>query len=184
MRAIWADNFNEGDTLPMRSPTFDRTLTLMKRDTGSRWFDNTKTPVREHLPQIMQQSFRATCDTLTRKYGSLGKGWSWATYKGTDIRHLVPGLDAFSVLDLNVGGGAGIVNATTERTGPSWRMVVALGPQPKAYGVYPGGQSGNPGSPYYVNMVETWRQGKLNELLYLTSSQAKHTRVTRRITLN
>ena len=184
MRAIWADDFSEGDTLPMRSPTFDRTLTLLKQDTGSRWFDNAKTPVREHLPQIMQQSFRAACDTLTRKYGSLGNRWSWATYKSTDIRHLVPGLDAFSVLDLNVGGGAGIVNATTERTGPSWRMVVALGPEPKAYGVYPGGQSGNPGSPYYINMVETWRQGKLNELLYLTSSQAKHARITRRITLN
>jgi penicillin amidase len=46
-------------------------------------------------------------------------------------------------------------------------MVVALGPQVKGYGVYPGGQSGNPGSYYYDNMVDTWAQGKLNELLFL-----------------
>jgi penicillin amidase len=94
--------------------------------------------------------------------GRLGLG---GTHKATAIRHLVPGLDAFSALNVQMGGGAGIVNATTERTGPSWRMVVELGPQPKAYGVYPGGQSGNPGSPYYQDMIETWRMGKLNELL-------------------
>ncbi|GAB3577193.1 penicillin acylase family protein [Spirosoma luteolum] len=184
MDAVWADDFNKSDTLPMRLPTFDRTLTLMQRDSGSHWFDNTKTPVREHLPQVVQMSFRATCDTLNHRLGAMGPRWQWAAAKGTDIRHLLPGVDAFSVLDLNIGGGAGIVNATTERTGPSWRMVVALGPQPKAYGIYPGGQSGNPGSPYYQNMIETWRTGQLNELLYLTSSQARHTRLKRRLTLN
>nr|GFC81114.1 hypothetical protein [Tanacetum cinerariifolium] len=60
-------------------------------------------------------------------------------------------------MDLDCGGGAGIVNATSERTGPSWRMVVALGPQVRAYGVFPGGQSGNPGSAAYDDMLETWR---------------------------
>ena len=103
--------------------------------------------------------------------------------KGTDIRHLLPGVDAFSVLDLQIGGGGNIVNATSERNGPSWRMVVAVGPQPRAYGVYPGGQSGNPGSPHYQNMIETWRKGQLHELLYLQTARDKHPRLKHTLTL-
>ncbi|UFH55542.1 penicillin acylase family protein [Spirosoma sp. KNUC1025] len=183
MKAVWADEFDGEDTIPMRFPTFDRTLTLMQRDTGSRWFDNVGTPTREHLPDLLRQSFQSTCDTLTKKHGTLGMNWAWGPHKGTDIRHLLPGVDAFSVLDLNVGGGNVIVNATNERSGPSWRMVVALGDQPKAYGVYPGGQSGNPGSPYYLDMLDTWRTGQLNELLYLQTAADKHPRIKRKMTL-
>lgn len=183
MKAVWADEFEAGDTLPMRFPSFDRTLTLMQRDSGACWFDNIKTPARERLPDLLNQSFRSTCDTLTKKHGSIGHSWAWGPHKSTDVRHLLPGVDAFSVLDLNVGGGNVIVNATNERSGPSWRMVVALGPQPKAYGVYPGGQSGNPGSPYYQDMIETWKKGQLNELLYLQSAQDKHPRIKRKMTL-
>lgn len=183
MKAIWADEFDAGDTLPMRFPSFDRTLTLMQRDSGARWFDNIKTPAREHLPDLLVQSFQSTCDTLVKKHGPVGNGWAWGPHKSTDIRHLLPGVDAFSVLDLDVGGGNVIVNATNERSGPSWRMVVALGEHPKAFGVYPGGQSGNPGSPYYQNMIETWKKGQLNELLYLQSAQDKHPRIKRKIVL-
>jgi penicillin amidase len=80
-------------------------------------------------------------------------------------------------MNVDCGGGAGIVNATSERNGPSWRMVVALGPQVQAYGVYPGGQSGNPGSPFYNNMLETWRVGQLDELVFLRAAQEQHPRV-------
>lgn len=183
MSAIWADEFDTGDTLPMRYPSFDRTLTLMQRDTGSRWFDNSKTPVRERLTDLINQSFQSSCDSLTKKHGLISGKWAWGPHKSTDIRHLLPGVDAFSVLNLDVGGGNVIVNATNERTGPSWRMVVALGAQPKAYGVYPGGQSGNPGSPYYQDMIPTWTKGKLNELLYLQSDQDTHARLKRKLIL-
>jgi penicillin amidase len=50
-------------------------------------------------------------------------------------------------------------------------MVVELGKKPKGHGVYPGGQSGNPGSPFYDNMIDTWADGKLYDL-YLMSSAA------------
>lgn len=183
MEAVWADEFDAGDSLPMRYPSFDRTLTLMQRDPAARWFDNVRTPTRERLPDLLTQSFRVACDTLTKQKGSVGKAWAWGAHKSTDIRHLLPGVDAFSVLDLDIGGGAGIVNATSERNGPSWRMVVAVGPQPKGYGVYPGGQSGNPGSPHYQNMIETWRTGQLNELIYLQSATDKHPRLTHKMTL-
>jgi penicillin G amidase len=63
-------------------------------------------------------------------------------------------------------------------------MVVQMGPQVKGYGVFPGGESGNPGSYYYDDMFETWRNGKLNELLFLTSPDQKSDRIKSTLTLN
>jgi penicillin amidase len=86
-------------------------------------------------------------------------------------------IPAFSRMDIVTGGGGGIVNATTAKTGPSWRMVVALGPNVQGYGVYPGGQSGNPGSFYYDNLLETWRKGELYELIYMKKPEETNNRI-------
>ncbi|HVB04448.1 MAG TPA: penicillin acylase family protein [Chitinophagaceae bacterium] len=83
----------------------------------------------------------------------------WGKFQGTDIMHLAK-LPAFSDMHLFTGGGAGIVNATKKTHGPSWRMVVELSSPIRAYGIYPGGQDGNPGSKYYDNMVKNWVMGK------------------------
>jgi penicillin amidase len=39
-------------------------------------------------------------------------------------------------------------------------MVVEMGPEIKAFGVYPGGQSGNPGSRFYDNFIPVWANGE------------------------
>jgi penicillin amidase len=179
-QAIWADEFADRDGVKMRFPSRDRTVQLMLREPRSRWFDNiTTTDRKETLVDLVNATFRATADTLQKRYGKLGENWQWGQVKGTDIMHLGR-IPALSRMDLITGGGASIVNATTERNGPSWRMVVALGPEPKAFGVYPGGQSGNPGSPYYDDMIETWQKGELNELLYLQHPQDSSRRIIAR----
>jgi acyl-homoserine lactone acylase PvdQ len=49
----------------------------------------------------------------------------------------------------------------TATTGPSWRMVATLNPAGvSAEGVYPGGQSDNPASPSYANLVPLWWDGR------------------------
>jgi penicillin amidase len=45
--------------------------------------------------------------------------------------------------------------------GPSWRMVVELGPTVHAWTTYPGGQSGNPASPRYRDRIPQWLAGTL-----------------------
>ncbi|MNY37888.1 Penicillin amidase [compost metagenome] len=62
------------------------------------------------------------------------------------------------------------INALSESNGPSWRMVVELGKTPKGHGVFPGGQSGNPGSAFYDNMIDTWASGKLYDLFFMQSA--------------
>ncbi len=86
--------------------------------------------------------------------------YSWANYKKTTIQHLVPTFKSFSVANVYTGGGSGILNATGSRHGASWRMVVELGSQVQAFGVYPGGQSGNPGSKFYENFIPVWANGE------------------------
>ncbi|UPT69175.1 MAG: penicillin acylase family protein [Sphingobacteriales bacterium JAD_PAG50586_3] len=81
-------------------------------------------------------------------------------------------LPAFSYYNINNGGYLNIVNATSERNGPSWRMVVQLGTEPEAYGIYPGGQSGNPGSPYYASMIDKWTKGEYYKLNYYRKAPA------------
>ena len=177
VKRIWADDFGPDAGPEMRYPPRDRTNTLILSEPDSRWIDDRRTPdQRETLPQLARQSLRFATDSLTRKFGPLGPKWRWASQKSTDILHLLQ-LPGFGHYDVDCGGGAGIVNATTERTGPSWRMVVALGPRVQAYGVYPGGQSGNPGSPAYDNLLETWRVGQLHELVFLRSANEPNARV-------
>jgi penicillin amidase len=56
--------------------------------------------------------------------------------------------------------------------------------KPRAYGVYPGGQSGNPGSRHYDDLIDTWAKGELKPLLYLTSPEEKSNRLRKKITLS
>jgi penicillin amidase len=183
--AIWEDDLGSTDSLPLRYPTADRTYQLLTKEPTSRWFDDRRTPEVEQRADIVTRSFKAAIDTLRKNYGPLDdQKWAWARVKSTDIMHLLPPLKAFSRFDIQNGGGAGIVNATTRRTGPSWRMVVALGPNgPKAYGLYPGGQSGNPGSPYYTSLLDRWTRGELTELVYLRNKQDSSARLVQTLTL-
>ena len=90
----------------------------------------------------------------------------WSLFKATRVSHLTK-IPALSRLNLPIGGGVNIVNATSEAHGPSWRMVVHLTDEIEAYGLYPGGQSGNPGSPFYDTFVDYWAAGKYYRLLFL-----------------
>ena len=82
-----------------------------------------------------------------------------------------------------MGGGRNAINATRGGVGPSWRMVVELGPEVKSWGIYPGGQSGNPGSPHYDDFVDTWARGELDELLFMQSPEDAPGSIHRTLTL-
>lgn len=175
---IWDDDFNDKDS-PMRYPSRDRTLELIMADPHSKWFDNIKTPQKETLPDLVNSSFKFTCDSLERKYGPIGEDWEWGNVKGSNIPHLakIPGFGSKKLL---IGGSKSTVNALSESNGPSWRMVVELGKTPKGHGVYPGGQSGNPGSPFYDNMINAWATGKLYDLFFMQSPDDKDGKIISR----
>jgi penicillin amidase len=164
---IWDDEFTIAN-VPMKYPSKDRTLALIENQPDVKWFDNIKTPQKETLTDLVNESFKFACDSLERKYGAIGESWEWANLKGTNVPHLakIPG---FGSKILKIGGAKSTINALSETNGPSWRMVVELGLKPIGHGVYPGGQSGNPGSFFYDNMIDTWATGKLYDLYLMNS---------------
>lgn len=166
-RKIWSDEFINTDTL-MRSPGRDRTVRLLMEQAESPWYAINETP--HTRAQLAQLSFRETIQSLSQKHGKLGN-WQWGTVRKSHVPHLadIPG---FGSPALKVGGVGHAVNAMGESNGPSWRMVVQLGEKPTAFGIVPGGQSGNPGSRFYDNQLEVWQAGKLNELLFLDKPDA------------
>jgi penicillin amidase len=183
---LWDDEFAYDEKIPMNRPTMDRTIQLMKSDPNARWWDDVKTPKKESMADIVMKSLQANVDTLAKQHGPQGPEWAWYKHKQTGVRHLIPGMDALSRLNIPMGGGGTIVNATTTKTGPSVRLVVELSKEgkPKAYGVYPGGQSGNPGSSHYDDLIDTWAKGELKPLLYLSSPEEKSNRLRKKITLS
>ncbi len=56
-------------------------------------------------------------------------------------------------------------------------MVISLTQKTEAYGVYPGGQSGNPCSKYYDNFVDEWAAGKYYTLWMMAKGEEKDSRV-------
>jgi penicillin amidase len=100
------------------------------------------------------------------------KSFEWAKFKDTKVQHLLK-VPALSSLHLPIGGGQHIINATTETHGPSWRMIVHLTDKIEAYGVYPGGQSGNPGSKYYDNFVQQWAAGRYYSIVFVKKQEAR-----------
>ncbi len=168
---IWDDEFNDKQN-PMRYPSRDRTIELIQKDPNAKWFDNVNTAKKETLSDLVNSSFKYACDSLERKYGPIGEHWQWANVKNTNVPHLakIPGFGSKKLL---IGGSKSTVNALSESNGPSWRMVIELGKTPKGHGVYPGGQSGNPGSPFYDNMIDTWAEGKLYDLFFMQSADDK-----------
>jgi penicillin amidase len=179
---IWRDNFEDKKTL-LYYPTMDRTETLLMKEPNSKWFDSKTTPVVETATDILMASFIASVNELVKNHGNIGEAWQWGKVKPFEVAHLgnVPGLGSGNFI---TGGTGSTVNALIDGHGPSWRMVVQLGPKVKGYGIIPGGQSGNPGSFYYDDMLKTWQDGKLKELLFLQSATEQSTRIKRTLTLS
>ncbi|MGH7668970.1 MAG: penicillin acylase family protein, partial [Gemmatimonadaceae bacterium] len=135
----------------------------------SKWWDDRRTrDVVETRDQILARALQASYDTLSARYGVPDpNGWAWDRVAKVDIHHLL-GLDGFSALGLVTAGGRGTLNPAPGGGGfgPSWRLVVQLGPRVRAWDTYPGGQSGNPASPEYEDRIPQWLSGGLSPALF------------------
>ena len=158
----WEDDLGIADD-DVEWPNYRVLSDLIIHDPNSKWFDNKNTNEIENLHVIANKTFSLETNNILDKIGPLSEEWEWQNYRGTDIHHLakIPG---FGNLNLPTGGDWNIPNATAKTHGPSWRYVVELGDKPKGYGIYPGGQSGYPGSIYYDQFIESWVKGELYEL--------------------
>lgn len=155
---LW-DEFDKDDT-PSRKPEWPVTVAFLKKHWDDSYVDVQDTEKRETITSLYNSTFTAAVDSVENwKKENEAREFSWANFKNTTLLHLAR-LQAFSTDNIQIGGGRHIVNATSGRHGASWRMIVSMETPVKAYAVYPGGQSGNPGSYYYDNLVEAWSNGE------------------------
>jgi penicillin G amidase len=161
--ATWADDFNE-DRERYEWPNDKVTRSLILNDSTSDWFDDVRTPTRENLRHVLRASFQTAFSNLRQKLGEDPQGWRWYLYRPVAIRHLLK-LPAFSQEKIITGGCPECVDAQRAGHGPAWRMVVEMTSPPTAYGIYPGGQSGNPGSKHYDDFINDWAAGRKYPLL-------------------
>lgn len=178
--AVFDDEYANAPKVVMR-PFFSTLVESILKDSAYNFLDNNTTPQVETLADDITAALKKATVEL-RKIESDGK-LNWEKYKATRINHLAK-LAPFSRLNLPAGGGTRAINATKTDHGPSWRMVISLTAKTEAYGVYPGGQSGNPGSKYYDSFVDQWVAGKYYSLWMMTKEEVGDKRVLAKMSFN
>lgn len=182
MPLIW-DELDRKDTL-LTLPTTYTTIKLLREKPDLSFFDILSTPEKESAGDVIRKAFARAVQDIEQWQKDNGNPVTWGRYKDAYISHLLQPLKPLSAT-VNAGGNHDIVNAHSRTHGPSWRMIVSLektGVQ--AWAVYPGGQSGNPGSRHYTEMIEKWKNGQYYPLLFLKNPGTKTEDIYASVQLN
>ena len=142
-------------------------------DSASAWWDDRLTAAVEHRDDILAASLVAALATARRRHGDPGgDGWRWDHVRFANVGHLLR-IPSLSAREIPVQGGPGTLSPSSGSGthSASWRMVVELGPQVRAWATYPGGQSGNPLSARYRDRLARWAQGELEPVLIPASPE-------------
>jgi penicillin amidase len=126
-------------------------------------------PARD-APAAMRQAFARAIASLDTRLGGAPGTWTWGRVHSRVIPSLT-GAGSLGYGPYPAGGDPRTVNAADNGLrsdfGPSWRMIVDWTGPGAATGeaVYPGGQSEDPSSPWYDNLVRLWWNGQYLPLL-------------------
>jgi penicillin amidase len=107
---------------------------------------------------LLANGFKKALEYLGENRGADIGEWQWWKVNGLTVNHLL-NIQALNQPRLKVGGSAHSPNAIRGFHAPSWRMVVSLGKPMEAWGIYPGGQSGNPATSGYNAYISDYAAG-------------------------
>ncbi len=175
-RMVWIDDLR-GDFDAYVRPSRAVTLALLAGDTLDEAFDDIRTQTVESAGDLARTAFAHALQKARRAGAGKPNPFSWGNaevgeipvwgrYRPLSIPHVL-GLAPLGVSGLSADGCGECLNAQRGSHGPSWRMVVQTGKRPEAWGIYPGGQTGNPGSSRYDAFVKDWAAGRAYRLLFL-----------------
>ena len=177
--SLHANVFNDDlvrDKIPVIKPEKFVLLEALKRDSSFKFIDDINTPEKEDLGAQVTSALKKASLMLNEL--DRDNKLEWGKYKNTTVYHLLKNnAMPFARTGIITGGGNGIINATQHDHGPSWKMVIEMTTPTNAYGVYPGGQSGNPGSFYYDNFIDTWSIGEYYKLWFMLPADITDKRI-------
>ena len=132
--------------------------------TGNRAFAGPSGHGPADASAAMAAAFGQAVSHLSAQLGGAPSSWTWGRVHSREFP-AVSGASGLGYGPRAAGGDPFTEDAAdgglTATAGPSWRMVATLGAAGvSAEGVYPGGQSENPASPWYANLVPLWWDGQ------------------------
>ncbi len=164
-RKAWDEFVIPGENRRVATPSQMMLVRLLSEPT-SVWWDELATPeVREDRDQVVLAALREAWATTRTRFGNDPLAWKWSDARVIRVHHLLR-LGGFGRDSLAVTSGPGTLSPSDAggTHGASWRFVVEMGPEVRAWGTYPGGQSGNPLSTRYDDRLGLWQRGELAEL--------------------
>jgi len=145
-------------------------------------------------PQEMADALTTVIGSLRKHYGDEPDGWAWGHIRPLTLRHPVgeraPLDQVFNLGPFPWGGDANTVGAasappsnptTNPLTIASLRMVVDVGNWEENRFALPGGQSGNPLSPHYADLLPLWQRGEGVPIAWSPEEVARVARSTLRL---
>jgi penicillin amidase len=170
--ATFRDEWNTANLTGVGLPSVTVLERMTKFEPSSLWFDDVETDAVETRDDIIRKAFVAALNFLEDEVGPKVGDWVWGRVHFLQVRHLTE-LEALSSDLIPRDGGSFTVDVAhgsladgrlLVTSGPSWRMIVDLREPVRGYGSYPGGQSGNPISPHYTDLLEIWLNGEYQNL--------------------
>jgi penicillin G amidase len=123
----------------------------------------------------LEAGLRAAIDRMTASQGSVWKTWRWGRMHARAFPH--PFLSSFDLAAVERPGGAGTVAAD----GASYREILDVSNWDRSLATNTPGQSGQPLSPYYSNLLPLWAENRYFPLLFTRA--AIDARTTHTLTL-
>lgn len=155
------------DSFDIVYPSASLLVQMIKNEPNHIVFDIMNTKRKENAVNVLNKAIEEAKESLK---GKVNEELTYGKSRKVAINHLTR-LPSLSVLDLDLNGHPDCVNAQGDVWGPSWRMVVHLGDKVEAWGIYPGGQSGDPASKYYKNFIEKWSRNEHYKLYFVDNAE-------------
>ena len=103
---------------------------------------------------LLERAIRNGLDSLRATQGGDTSAWRWGRINRSELPHDL--LRAYDIPPVERHGGAGFVAAV----GATYREIIDMSDLDGAMATNVPGQSGQPGSPYYKNLVESYGKGE------------------------
>ena len=157
---LGAELFNHYWVTGMAPPALAR---LIARPDDA-WWDDVTTPQVERRDDVMRRAFAEALDYLGRHYGDLHTIWEWDTLHGAQFRHSLGQrwpLTWLANRAHRLGGDALFDPGSAGRSSAAYAPVLIPAVQIQAGRfALAGGQSGNPFSPHYADLLPLWQRGQ------------------------
>ncbi|WP_176523487.1 penicillin acylase family protein [Bacillus thuringiensis] len=124
------------------------------------FFNNPITKEKRTASVVMVKAFKEAVSSINKQLGEDVSKWNWGDLHKRNF--LSPtGIPALGYASRGDGGNQHTINvgpSLISKHGPTWRTIYDWGDN-TAIGIYPGGQSENPLSPWYKDRIDDWWSG-------------------------